>query len=313
MTAMAKSSVFTIQNIRIDNIKVDHALQSRDSMSMEDMREFSGAVVTGAVFPPIDVFWDGKVYWLADGFHRHGAHKNAGAKNIRCTVHDGSRQEAIVFSAGANKKFSIKRNDADIRKAICMLLDQEEWFSVSGSRIASHVGCSPMTVSKTREDYCREKNKELPETLTAINGRDQPSIKMSRFTRRKEPAANSKAKIPDRYSLDRIYIYNLFKTMFGFKSVIDQGKAMVFPGISGIYRDGKTSILMDPCEINWTGALPKVIGSLVIARQLIKRVDRLIVLCYPEDGPPEVIKLANQIGIEFVSPEDLIKDLKSIK
>ncbi len=308
----SKKSVFSIQQIRIDNIKIDHGLQSRASMHVDEMSEFSRAIIEGAIFPPVDVYWDGTVYWLADGFHRIGAHKNAGVKNIRCTVHKGSREDAVVFSAGSNRKFSIKRSDADIRKAICMLLDQEDWFRVSGSQIARHVGCSPMTVGRVREEYCRETKKPLPSTFMATNGREQPSIKISRFTRREEPVKNGTAKIPDRYSLDYTYIFNLFKTRFGFRGILNQGKAMVLPGITGLYRDGTPSILMTPCEINWVGALPKAVGCLLLARQTIKKVDHLIILCYPDDGPPEVMKLANQLGIEFVSPEDLIKLLKGV-
>src|SRR5690348_8493475 len=35
--------------------------------------DYTQAMVDGAEFPPLVVFWDGSDYWLADGFHRHSA------------------------------------------------------------------------------------------------------------------------------------------------------------------------------------------------------------------------------------------------
>ena len=43
----------------------------------------------GDVFPPVDVFFDGEVYWLADGFHRYHGAVALDIRLIDCVVHVG--------------------------------------------------------------------------------------------------------------------------------------------------------------------------------------------------------------------------------
>src|SRR5215216_7402612 len=108
-----KLEKFPVQMLSLDAIEVDHAIQSRVSTSMEYQREFSEAMLRGDVFPPVVVFFDGNKYWLSDGFHRYGAAKQAAKANprlkgaIRAEIREGTRRDAMIFSAGANIKFSI--------------------------------------------------------------------------------------------------------------------------------------------------------------------------------------------------------------
>ena len=306
---VALASKFQTQMIGLRNIQVDHEIQSRASMHLDEIHEFSEAMISGSQFPPIDVFWDGNKYWLADGFHRHEAARKAGLKNICCTIRDGSRNDAIVFSAGANKKFSIKRTDADVRKAIKMLLEQPDWFAVSSAQIAAHVGCASMTASKVREQFCQETKQELPTTFQAINGRHQPSVKISRYARK--PTAFSvtpKDRVPNEYDLEWTYIRNLFTTRFGFKAVIEQGKAMLYPGIRVLHHQA-ASILVTPCDFSFPDALPQAIGRLSIASQMII-ANRTIVLAYRDHGPSETIALCEELGFEFASPDEVFSELK---
>lgn len=37
----------------------------------------------------------------------------------------------------------------------------------------------------------------------------------------------------------------------------------------------------------------------------------MVVLCYPEDGPEKVIDLYRQEGFEFMTPEELVEELKA--
>lgn len=319
----ATASSRAIQTLLLTNITVDHELQSRTAMHMDEMAEFSRAIVDGAVFPPIDVFWDGKHYWLADGFHRHGAHARAGLKDIRAIVHDGSRQDAIVFSAAANQKFSIQRSPGDVRKAIEMLLAIDEWFRVSSARIAQHVGCSPMTISKVREAWCYEHQISLPKTFEAANGRDQPAIKVSRFTRKAAiPARGTAARfavdqlprpsgnMPDRYSLEWTYWFNLLSTRHGFKAVVEQGKAMQYPGLKVMHRNGHPALLVVPCDLAHAESLYGAVGKLVVARAMFCGLPRSIVVCYPDDVAERIRELAKQAGIELIAPEVFLKDVK---
>jgi hypothetical protein len=176
MGAAKKSEKFPVQILSLDAIKVDHALQSRVKTSLEYQREFSEAMLRGDVFPPVTVFWDGKVYWLADGFHRVGAAKqvakvNRKLRGIRAEVKQGSRRDAMVFSAGANIKFSIPRTAEDLRKAVEMLLSDPDWFGLSDSQIAVHCGVSPSSVRSYRNQWCAERGIDIPDKYIDSVGR----------------------------------------------------------------------------------------------------------------------------------------------
>src|SRR5262245_57941891 len=73
-----------------------------------------------AVFPPVVVFFDGEVRWLADGFLRYAAYKAAGLGQIRAVVYRGTRDDARWYACGANKEFDrvgLRRTNADKRRA----------------------------------------------------------------------------------------------------------------------------------------------------------------------------------------------------
>ena len=176
MSAQRKPENFPIQLIGLSMIVVDHAIQPRVATNIEYQREFSEAMLRGDQFPPVTLFFDGKTYWLADGFHRYGAFKMcsradpARFANIRAEVRPGSRNDAIVFSAGANQKFSIPRTRSDVRKAIEMLLHFKIWRERSDSWIAKHVGCSTKTVADVVRSYLRDNKVMRPPNLNALNG-----------------------------------------------------------------------------------------------------------------------------------------------
>jgi hypothetical protein len=54
------------------------------------------------------VFWDGEDYWLADGFHRHGAYNicmqsmKLPGLGVECDVIEGTRRDAIMYACGTN-------------------------------------------------------------------------------------------------------------------------------------------------------------------------------------------------------------------
>jgi hypothetical protein len=108
--------------------------------------------LAGEVFPPLDVFHDGTVYWLADGFHRHYAAQNAGKRFIRCNVHVGGLREAILHSVGANAKHGLARSDNDKRRAVERLLADEEWAIWSDRDIAKRCHVSHTFVARVRAD-----------------------------------------------------------------------------------------------------------------------------------------------------------------
>jgi hypothetical protein len=303
----------SVQKIGLKHITIDHEIQSRVAMDMGAAQEFSQAIIRGDVFPPVDVFHDNGVYLLADGFHRYEAHHHAGKTEIRCTVHQGDRRDALIFSAGANKAFSLKRSTADVHKAICMLLEDSEWFHRNDAQIAHHVGCSAQTVWRVRQEYCKATEQDPPTKFIDTIGRLRPARrKFSVASRVAYLQGQSEEEAPTRHSLDYSSVRDLFVRKFDFQAVVDVGQWMAFPGIKVVYRPTPAPvILLTPCDFVLTDSLPLAVGRLLLARQIVRRADRLVVLCYPDDGPVKTMACAKDLDVEFISPEEMIKSLKA--
>lgn len=141
-----------VQNIKIDQIDFDLSMQSRAKMDESVIAEYAEAITEGAKFPPITVFHDSATYWLADGFHRYFAHKKIGALDINADVAVGTKRDATLYSCGANAEHGLRRTDADKRRAILRMLEDEEWGKWSNREIARHCGVHPTTVSRVKED-----------------------------------------------------------------------------------------------------------------------------------------------------------------
>jgi hypothetical protein len=159
-----------IIELPLNRIKVDPSIQSRTKTHADYTQEFGEAMLRGDTFPPVVVFFDGKIYWLADGFHRHAGAAMVGIAKLRAEVRRGSRRDAIVHSAGANVKFSIPRTPEDIRRAIFLLLEDPEWRKKADSTIASHCGVVHQTVRKNRAAFCHEKDIPMPDFVENKNG-----------------------------------------------------------------------------------------------------------------------------------------------
>lgn len=155
----AVSTRSEIKSVKLEDITIDPGIQSRVKTDMMFVHDFAEAMANGAVFPPVTTFYDGRDYWLADGFHRIAAYKQAGISSIPCTVRNGSRRDAIIFSAGANQRFSIKRKSEDIKRSIDILIDDPAWSTKTMLEISKHVGVSVSTVGFHMTDLKKEGKK----------------------------------------------------------------------------------------------------------------------------------------------------------
>ena len=107
----------------------------------------------GADFRAHSVFYDGQAYWLADGFHRVRAAQEAGLAGINADVRQGTRRDAVLFSAGANAVHGLRRSNADKRRAVETLLNDEEWRAWSDNEIARgghNIRLVPLAVPNSR-------------------------------------------------------------------------------------------------------------------------------------------------------------------
>lgn len=147
--------------LKLDQITIDGGTQPRTEISQPTVREYTEALMEGAIFPAVDVFFDGINYYLADGYHRYFAHKYAVVPDIEVKVRNGTQREAVLFSVGANAKHGLKRNNEDKRKAILILLEDPEWVTWSDRDIARACHVTHNLVSKIRTEIgANEKKKK---------------------------------------------------------------------------------------------------------------------------------------------------------
>jgi hypothetical protein len=140
----------TIREIILRRVRTDGGTQARVSLDEKTVKDYAEAMEAGAVFPPGVVFYDGRDFWLADGFHRLAAAARAGLASFRFEVRQGTRRDAVLYAVGANARHGLRRTDADKRRAVETLLRDEEWGRWSDHEIARRSGLSKSFIAKMR-------------------------------------------------------------------------------------------------------------------------------------------------------------------
>lgn len=138
----------TIKKLPLIDIRIDGGTQARVSINEAAIADYADAMTDGATLPPVVVFFDGTVHWLADGFHRFLANKRIGAVTMDAEVRAGALADAQLFSFGANQSHGLRRTNEDKRKAVLGVLGlKPDW---ADRAIAKHVGVSDKTVAAAR-------------------------------------------------------------------------------------------------------------------------------------------------------------------
>lgn len=141
----------------IADIRRDGGTQARVGLNEDTVKEYTEAMREGlwdwlgTRSRPI-VCWDDEGYWLADGFHRIEAAQRAGRKDYPVEVLRGGKRAALLRAAGANVQHGLRRTNADKRRAVELLLRDEEWRQWSDRKIAETCGVSNKFVGDMRRD-----------------------------------------------------------------------------------------------------------------------------------------------------------------
>lgn len=139
-----------VRQVKLELIRMDGGTQIRDHVSDDVVEDYSEKVLAGDDFPAVVVFDDGAEFWLGDGFHRTLAHKKAGKSMVLADVREGSKRDAILHALGANSNHGLRRNNADKRRAVMVMLEDSEWRTWTDRRIADACGVSHTFVSGLR-------------------------------------------------------------------------------------------------------------------------------------------------------------------
>ncbi len=140
------------REVPIKNIRLDGGTQSRVRLNLDVVNIYAEQMEAESPFPPIDVYYDSKDYWLADGWHRLEAAKKLGFIHIGAIVHEGSQRDAVWHSLKANKQHGLQRSDDDKRRAVTTVLEDEEWSQWSDRHISRELGVSPTLVGDLRRE-----------------------------------------------------------------------------------------------------------------------------------------------------------------
>ncbi len=136
--------------INVADITVDPRCQPRQRIDEVTVAEYVQAMRDGATFPPVTVYQDGETSWLADGFHRIAAAKEAGLATVPADIRPGDIRAAMLHAVGANATHGLRRSNADKRRAVETLLGDDEWASWSDHEIARRCAVSQPFVSDRR-------------------------------------------------------------------------------------------------------------------------------------------------------------------
>lgn len=157
--------------LELGKIRTDGGTQSRAAISEETVADYVEAMSDpNTVFPPVIVYYDGEDYWLADGFHRVAAWGRIGRNAVPADVRQGSRRRAILHSVAANAAHGLRRTNADKRRAVMTLLEDEEWAQWSNREIARRCAVSDVLVGDVRKALTANSCSEKPTNYTTKHG-----------------------------------------------------------------------------------------------------------------------------------------------
>lgn len=139
-----------VEELNMGVVRFDGGTQMRAELDRDVYLDYGEKMKAGDEFPPVDVFYDGTEYFLADGFHRFHGSREAKLKTIKATIHKGTLRDAILFAIGANAKHGLKRTREDKRNSVEKLLNDEEWAQWSDERIADAAGVARSFVGEVR-------------------------------------------------------------------------------------------------------------------------------------------------------------------
>lgn len=144
----------SLRKLQLEQITVDQCLQIRVAgLHFHVVSDYVDAMKDGAVFPPVEVFYDGATYWLADGFHRVEAYRRRGVVEVEAHVQDGTERDALLYAVAANLRHGLRVTRADKRNAVRLLLLDPEMGGWSKREIGKRCGVDGKTVDSVRKEH----------------------------------------------------------------------------------------------------------------------------------------------------------------
>ena len=138
-------------HLPIEKIRIDGDTQPRADINKNAVEEYASLISEKVLMPPVIVYFDGKEYWLVDGFHRYFSHKKLGLTEMLVDIRNGTLREAQFFSKGAHNGRGLGHNSKDYEYIILSMVSDKEWGQLSNRALGKHVGISAMTVGRIKK------------------------------------------------------------------------------------------------------------------------------------------------------------------
>lgn len=190
----------------LGGIRTDGGTQARECLDDAAVADYAEAMRRGTRFPPVIVFHDGSAYWLAEGFHRLAAARQASLTELEAEVRPGTQRDAILYGCSANATHGVRRTNADKRNAVRRLLCDAEWARWSDREIANHCAVSNRFVGEVRRELVAEQQAEPGERATVNgtqssvriggDGRTINTAKIGSGKKKRKPASGSETACP---------------------------------------------------------------------------------------------------------------------
>lgn len=141
----------SITKVRLFDLDRNPDRQARVETNPATVELYAEHMRAGATFPPVEVYFSGEFYFLADGWHRVAAAELLGLAEIDALVREGDVVAARLAAAQANR--GLGRTNADKRRSVHQLLDlkkelRKDW---SDRKIAEMAGVSHIMVASVIE------------------------------------------------------------------------------------------------------------------------------------------------------------------
>lgn len=181
---VSSAAPYTLETLTVRSIHALDDIQPRSYLSTQVIEEYATLYSEADgddPLPPIDVFLEGKKYYVSDGFHRLEAAKRAKRTDLACHVYAGSRQEAMRHGAFANLKRGLAYSHDDRQRILERLLQDPEVTQRTDRALARDLGLSHVTVGRARHRLAAEATLEtewraVPVTQTQEHLRRQEQI-----------------------------------------------------------------------------------------------------------------------------------------
>lgn len=92
----------------------------------------------------------------------HAGASKAGLSELAADIRQGTRRDAVLFSVGANASHGLRRTNEDKRRAVTVLLMDEEWVQWPQAKIAAAANVSRVYVNQLSKEVS---SKRLQDTV----------------------------------------------------------------------------------------------------------------------------------------------------